>query len=1364
MTFQPPNLDGSLTLPEIYDWHLDHSPNHPLFVFRPASGELRTIPWAQGVKNIHGAANYFNAHIGSTSSQAIVAVLAVADAFSYFIATVGLMRAGYSPFPLSNRNSAAAVAHLIKEMKVEHIITTDDHTTQQLLRSSLDILDSEGAATGLAVSAFAPDSPVLTPGPEQVLKAAQETKSTMMICVPSFLESWAQSEVDVATLKEFTSIMFAGAPLSKHVGDYLTSIDVRIALLYGSTETGSISTILPSKPHPEGWEYFELSPHLDPILVPEGEGGVFRLVIAPSKNNTPAVTNTRVNNKIAYDTNDLLQRHPVNSRLYRIYGRADDQIMHSTGEKTSPVPIENILMQHPQIEHAVMFGRGRFHAGVIIEPAPTCFDDFQQGIFLDGIQSSIDKANNFAPSHSKIFREMVIIADPTRPLVYTPKGTPKRGVILEAYEKEIENVYASFEETIPLNFPIPSIWTLASILELSRAVVKTVMSDNDLQDDVDIFQLGCDSLHANRIYNALVQYLRRADFKVGTLPRHFIYANPTIRQLANSLYQKADAAPSAPSDDTLANKTIQMSNLVSKYSENLPITNHGDVDGTDEEVVLLTGSTGSLGAFMLASLLENPAIALVYALNRRGANPTESLHSRQSYGFETNGINTQLAKSPKLILLEADVALPDLGISPTLFDEMCRRVTCILHTAWKVDFNLSLLSMEPLIAGTRHLVDLALRSYRASPPKFIFVSSAGVFANATNSGSIPEEPVLDSSVSVGTGYSESKWVAESMLRSIAQRSTLQPTIVRVGQLCGGQNGRWKASEWFPAIVCGSQAIGSLPILHGDAAWIPTDIAAAALIEMRRTTNMYLNLQHPAPVPTDAIMSFMSSSLGLDMIPFYQWVARLEAAEGSKRGLLAKSGRSSHALRLLEFFKLAVRGHEESTREVLTTPCMTINKAIVAAPMLNDLEPLTIDDMGRWFMSISQQLLHTLETVKEQARDALWALSSCLCQQSAKVKINGRTFTIVKVLGEGGFSFVYLAQDDHSGRQFALKKIRCPTGHDGVKEAMREVEAYRRFRHPNIIRILDSAVVQDPDGEGKIVYLFLPLYKRGNLQDAINTNVVNRTHFPEKEMVRLFKGTCEAIRAMHDYRAPIRSTSNANPAAGSSSRNQQEASGRHSDDDERFPQPEGDAEGGYSYDGASVPLVTRQRIEEQGDVVFDGDEEAQHNGTADPSKTEHVPYAHRDLKPGNVMIADDGVTPILMDFGSTIKARIKIDTRSQALLQQDIAAEQSTMAYRAPELFDVKTGHTLDEKVDIWSLGCTLYALAYSHSPFENTQTTEQGGSIAMAVLNAQYKHPDSAYSQGLKDLIDSMLKVNPGDRPNIHQVIEKADGVLRSLS
>ena len=40
----------------------------------------------------------------------------------------------------------------------------------------------------------------------------------------------------------------------------------------------------------------------------------------------------------------------------------------------------------------------------------------------------------------------------------------------------------------------------------------------------------------------------------------------------------------------------------------------------------------------------------------------------------------------------------------------------------------------------------------------------------------------------------------------------------------------------------------------------------------------------------------------------------------------------------------------------------------------------------------------------------------------------------------------------------------------------------------------------------------------------------------------------------------------------------------------------------------------------------------------------------------------------------------------------------------------------------------------------------------MAVASAQYKHPSSAYSQGFKDLIDSMLKAKPEDRPDIHEV------------
>ncbi|KAL9034011.1 MAG: hypothetical protein Q9214_007240, partial [Letrouitia sp. 1 TL-2023] len=141
--------------------------------------------------------------------------------------------------------------------------------------------------------------------------------------------------------------------------------------------------------------------------------------------------------------------------------------------------------------------------------------------------------------------------------------------------------------------------------------------------------------------------------------------------------------------------------------------------------------------------------------------------------------------------------------------------------------------------------------------------------------------------------------------------------------------------------------------------------------------------------------------------------------------------------------------------------------------------------------------------------------------SPQLKINGRSFKLLRLLGEGGFSYVYLVQDTVTSTLYALKKIRCPFGQESVSLALKEVEAYALFSpHPNIIPCIDHCVTSAKDKSdpgSKIVYILLPYYRRGNLQDAVNANLVNHTRFPERRLILLFLGVARALKAMHQYR-------------------------------------------------------------------------------------------------------------------------------------------------------------------------------------------------------------------------------------------------------
>lgn len=75
---------------------------------------------------------------------------------------------------------------------------------------------------------------------------------------------------------------------------------------------------------------------------------------------------------------------------------------------------------------------------------------------------------------------------------------------------------------------------------------------------------------------------------------------------------------------------------------------------------------------------------------------------------------------------------------------------------------------------------------------------------------VAEEP-LDASVATTNGYSQSKWVSETILLKAREVTPLRPVIVRIGQISGGRpNGYWNETDWVPAMVKSSLTMGCFP--------------------------------------------------------------------------------------------------------------------------------------------------------------------------------------------------------------------------------------------------------------------------------------------------------------------------------------------------------------------------------------------------------------------------------------------------------------------------------------------------------------------------------------------------------------------------
>ncbi|MFD3700018.1 protein kinase [Streptomyces sp. NPDC058646] len=126
----------------------------------------------------------------------------------------------------------------------------------------------------------------------------------------------------------------------------------------------------------------------------------------------------------------------------------------------------------------------------------------------------------------------------------------------------------------------------------------------------------------------------------------------------------------------------------------------------------------------------------------------------------------------------------------------------------------------------------------------------------------------------------------------------------------------------------------------------------------------------------------------------------------------------------------------------------------------------------------------------------------------------------------------------------------------------------------------------------------------------------------------------------------------------------------------------------------------------------------------------VGVLHRDVKPGNVLLAKDGRV-LLTDFGIAAIEGDSSITRTGELV--------GSIDYLAPERV---TGGAPDPASDLWSLGATLFTAVEARSPFRRTSPI----SSLQAVVNDE--PPALRQSGALGPVITALLRKDPALRPS----------------
>jgi thioester reductase-like protein len=305
--------------------------------------------------------------------------------------------------------------------------------------------------------------------------------------------------------------------------------------------------------------------------------------------------------------------------------------------------------------------------------------------------------------------------------------------------------------------------------------------------------------------------------------------------------------------------------------------------GGEPAVILLTGATGFLGAFLLSELFARTS-ARIYCLVRAA----DVAQARQRIGANLSAYLLP-AVDERVVPVLGDLALPSLGLHGSAFDRLADEIDVIYHCGAAVKWTYPYRALRAAnVDGTRELLRLAC-SVRIKPVHF--VSTVGVFSSpAYDRATVFETEALENSGPLYLGYAQTKWVAEKLVWLAGERG-LPVSVHRPNTAPHSGTGAFNRNDHLSQMIRLCVELGAAPQLTLEVGGAAVDFVAEAITELSRqpvSRGKAFHLVNPIGIGWLELVDWLRRyGYAMEVMPYEDWKDRLVAAiRGSQASVLA----------------------------------------------------------------------------------------------------------------------------------------------------------------------------------------------------------------------------------------------------------------------------------------------------------------------------------------------------------------------------------------------------------------------------------------------------------------------------------------------